>query len=91
MTTDASAARALRWKAKNYTEGLPDDIGPFRELLENYSNIPPEKVDEHLYSIAGIPYPSFLTQKPHTDFLRSATKAGLSTPTRASGAGPSPI
>ncbi|KAJ5765047.1 porphobilinogen deaminase protein [Penicillium odoratum] len=51
MAADASAARALKWKARNYTEDLPDDIGPFRELLENYSNIPPEKVNEHLHSI----------------------------------------
>lgn len=57
MAEDASAARALKWKARNYTEDLPDDIGPFRELLENYSNIPPEMVNEHLHSIVGIPYP----------------------------------
>lgn len=57
MAEDASATRALKWKARNYTVDLPDDIGTFRELLENYSNIPPEKVNEHLHSIVGIPYP----------------------------------
>lgn len=56
---DAFAAQALEWKARNYREDLPDDIGPFRELLQNYSNIPPEKVNEHLYYIVGIPYSPF--------------------------------
>ncbi|KAJ5618751.1 porphobilinogen deaminase protein [Penicillium lagena] len=51
MTADASAARALEWKAKNYMDDLPNDIGPFRELLENYSNISPENVNEHLHYI----------------------------------------
>lgn len=90
MAGDASDARALEWKAKNYTEDLPDDIGPFRELLENYSNIPPEKVDEHLHSIVGIPYP-FIQPKDRKLTLRSATKAGPFIATRVSGAGTSPI
>ncbi|KAJ5692641.1 porphobilinogen deaminase protein [Penicillium macrosclerotiorum] len=50
MAADASA-RSLEWRAQNYMEDLPDDIGLFRDLLEKYSNIKPEKVDAHLYSI----------------------------------------
>lgn len=34
-----------RWKRFTYVDNLPEDIGPFRKLLEEYSNIPPEQVD----------------------------------------------
>ena len=60
MATDGADARALAWKAKNYQEALPDDIGLFRALLEQYSNIPAERVDEHLYQIVSIEYVSLV-------------------------------
>lgn len=34
-----------RWKRFTYVDNLPENIGPFRKLLEEYSNIPPEEVD----------------------------------------------
>ncbi|KAF9888755.1 hypothetical protein FE257_008330 [Aspergillus nanangensis] len=51
MTMDTSPVQRDEWKAKSYDEELPDNIGPFRELLENYSKIPPEEVDQHLRDI----------------------------------------
>ncbi|PTB66649.1 hypothetical protein BBK36DRAFT_1117593 [Trichoderma citrinoviride] len=36
------------WKQLTYVDELPEDIGPFRKLLEDYSKVPPNKVDEHL-------------------------------------------
>lgn len=75
---DAAAARALKWKARNYTEDLPDDIGLFRELLENYSNIPPEMVNEHLYFIVGIPYPFFQLKDRRLTFFAARQRLGYS-------------
>lgn len=37
-----------RWKRFTYVDNLPEDIGLFRKLLEEYSNIPPEEIDDVL-------------------------------------------
>ena len=42
------------WKQLTYVDELPEDIGPFRKLLEDYSKVPPNKVDEHLLNAVGI-------------------------------------
>lgn len=34
-----------RWKRFTYVDNLPEDISYFRNLLEKYSNIPPEDID----------------------------------------------
>ncbi|KAK1241030.1 hypothetical protein MKX08_001004 [Trichoderma sp. CBMAI-0020] len=51
-----------RWRRFTYVDNLPEDIGPFRKLLEEYSNIPPEAVDglllrtrEKLWEVAMYP------------------------------------
>ncbi|KAL7893210.1 hypothetical protein HDV63DRAFT_387552 [Trichoderma sp. SZMC 28014] len=51
-----------RWKRFTYVENLPEDVGPFRKLLEEYSSIPPEEVDglllrtrEKLWKVAMYP------------------------------------
>lgn len=38
-----------RWKRFTYVGRLSEDIGPFRKLLEEYSNISPEEVDGLLH------------------------------------------
>ncbi len=41
-------------KARNkftYQENLPEDYSEFRKLLETYSKIPPEEVEDHIYKI----------------------------------------
>lgn len=48
-----------RWKRFTYVENLPEDVGPFRKLLEEYSSIPPEEVDGLLLRTVGnglVPY-----------------------------------
>ncbi|UKZ80066.1 hypothetical protein TrVFT333_007831 [Trichoderma virens FT-333] len=37
-----------RWKRFTYIDGLPEEISPFRELLEEYSKVPPGETDELL-------------------------------------------
>lgn len=59
MTANSATAQPLEGRIGTYFEDLPDDISPFRELLEKYSNIPPEKVNEHLYAIVCISYSKF--------------------------------
>lgn len=39
------------WKKQNFEDKVPEDLGAFRTLLETYSKIPPEEVDEHLLKI----------------------------------------
>ncbi|KAF7556973.1 hypothetical protein G7Z17_g1044 [Cylindrodendrum hubeiense] len=51
MTTNSSSTSSELWKVTMFQEKLPDDIQPFRNLLETYSNIPPDEVDDHLYRI----------------------------------------
>lgn len=51
MTENPKSDPAAVWKASTYLEKLPDDIQPFREVLETYSKIPPEEVDDRLYKI----------------------------------------
>ena len=34
-----------------YQEELPPDIGPIRNLLQDYSDINPNQVESHLYKI----------------------------------------
>ncbi|KAM0258013.1 hypothetical protein ACHAQJ_004056 [Trichoderma viride] len=36
------------WKRVTYVNDLPEEIGPFRKLLEEYSKVPPEEVGELL-------------------------------------------
>jgi hypothetical protein len=36
---------------------LPSDIGPIRQLLEDYSGIRPDEVDEHILAIVSKPHP----------------------------------
>ncbi|EHK17845.1 uncharacterized protein TRIVIDRAFT_44992 [Trichoderma virens Gv29-8] len=37
-----------RWKRFTYIDDLPEEISPFRELLEEYSKVPPGETDELL-------------------------------------------
>ncbi|KAL7954169.1 hypothetical protein V8C34DRAFT_317513 [Trichoderma compactum] len=39
-----------RWKRFTYVDDLPDELGPFRKLLEEYSKVPPNETDELLVS-----------------------------------------
>ncbi|KAJ4245214.1 hypothetical protein NW762_014084 [Fusarium torreyae] len=39
------------WNAQTYREQLPDDFVEFRKLLEGYSRIPPDAVENHLHAI----------------------------------------
>ncbi|KAM6485673.1 hypothetical protein HDV62DRAFT_403067 [Trichoderma sp. SZMC 28011] len=39
-----------RWKRFTYVEDLPDELGPFRKLLEEYSKVPQNETDELLVS-----------------------------------------
>lgn len=41
-------------KSTNYLSELPADIGPFKELLQGYSHIPPEEVESHIYKIVSL-------------------------------------
>jgi hypothetical protein len=41
-----------------YQEELPGDIGPMRQLLEQYSKIAAGNVDSHLYAIVSLTFPS---------------------------------
>lgn len=36
-----------------YVAELPADIGPFKELLQEYSHIPPEEVEAHIHKIVS--------------------------------------
>jgi hypothetical protein len=36
------------WKKHAYVEELPDNIGPFKQLLQEYSKVPAGEVDELL-------------------------------------------
>ncbi|KAL6886127.1 hypothetical protein HDV57DRAFT_489776 [Trichoderma longibrachiatum] len=36
------------WKKLAYIDEVPEDIGPFRKLLEEYSKVPPNEIDELL-------------------------------------------
>ncbi|KAK1767601.1 hypothetical protein QBC33DRAFT_569922 [Phialemonium atrogriseum] len=51
MTANDNSDQEGLWKANTFLEELPDDIRPFRDLLETYSKIPPDEVDNHLYKI----------------------------------------
>lgn len=48
-----------RTQVWSYTAGLPEGISAIRELLEVYSNIAVESVDEHLLHIVSAKSPSF--------------------------------
>lgn len=39
------------WKKHSYFEELPEDIAPMRQLLAEYSQMPADKIDAHLYGI----------------------------------------
>lgn len=56
MTDQLPPEMAAAWKAQTYVEKLPEDIGPFRNLLETYSKIPSAEVDDHLYKIVRFPF-----------------------------------
>lgn len=36
-----------------YETELPANIGPFKELLEKYSQIPPDEVEAHIHKIVS--------------------------------------
>jgi hypothetical protein len=36
------------WKRFTYVDDLPEDIDPFRKLLQEYSKVPPGEVDKLL-------------------------------------------
>lgn len=42
------------WKKLAYIDEVPEDIGPFRKLLEEYSKVPPNEIDELLLNTVGI-------------------------------------
>jgi len=42
------------WGVAFYQDKLPDNIGRMRTLLETYSKIPPEEIDDHLYNIVRV-------------------------------------
>ena len=44
-----SRSRNVKWYSKELTD-IPDDI---RVVLEQYSNIPPEKVHDHIYDVVS--------------------------------------
>ncbi|KAH6886972.1 hypothetical protein B0T10DRAFT_563203 [Thelonectria olida] len=48
---EAGSPPTAPWIEKTYQEEIPDDIRPFREILENYSHIPANEVDAHLHVI----------------------------------------
>lgn len=33
---------------------IPPEIGPFKQLLQEYSRIPPEKVDSHIHDTVSV-------------------------------------
>lgn len=41
------------WKRFAYVDDLPEDIGPFRTLLEKYSKVPPSEIDGLLLRTVG--------------------------------------
>lgn len=40
-------------KARIYRAELPDDMGPIRQLLEEYSGIPAEEVGTHIHTVVS--------------------------------------
>lgn len=44
METGPEKAKAS-WQEYAYAKELPDDIAPFKQLLQQYSKVPPDKVD----------------------------------------------
>jgi hypothetical protein len=50
---EAQAAVA-KWTKKAYIEELPEDIGDFRSLLQDYSKVPPEEVEPLLRSVVRL-------------------------------------
>lgn len=44
-----------RWRKHVYLQDLPADIGPARKLLEEYSRVPPDEVDNHIHRVVGAP------------------------------------
>lgn len=42
---------------RKWVDELPADIGPFKELLHEYSHIPWEEVDAHIHKIVTLPPP----------------------------------
>ncbi|KAI5459043.1 hypothetical protein BGZ63DRAFT_361579 [Mariannaea sp. PMI_226] len=51
MPEEPSSPPASAKDSQTYLQDLPDDIGPFRQLLEGYGNVAPSEVDAHLHSI----------------------------------------
>lgn len=45
------AEKVAFWKKHSYFETLPEDIAPMRRLLAEYSHLPAENVDAHLFAI----------------------------------------
>jgi hypothetical protein len=47
------------WKKLTYIDELPQDIGLFRKLLEQYSRVPPNEIDELLFNTVGIAHVAY--------------------------------
>ncbi len=45
------AAAKEQWKKFTYQDTLPANYSAFRKLLEEYSHIPSDEVETHLYKI----------------------------------------
>lgn len=45
------AEKVQFWKKNSYFETLPEDIAPMRRLLTEYSHMPADAIDAHLYAI----------------------------------------
>lgn len=46
------------WKKAFYLPKLPQNITVMRRILEEYSQIPANEVDDHILKIVSIPFPS---------------------------------
>ena len=53
---EAMAMDVLEMWRLIYQEELPADIGPVRQLLEEYSKIAAADVDSHLYAIVSLAF-----------------------------------
>ena len=71
-----------------YQEELPPDIGPMRELLQDYSDIKPNQIESHLYKIVRPQalVPTLSSRRLGPAFLRLCEERDVSILTSASAA-----
>lgn len=60
-TSSSPTNKDIPW----YEEDIPDISEPVRQLLEQYSGIPPERLKEQILSVVGFPRPTKLACLPH--------------------------